>query len=180
MGIFSKDEKNDAPQSGDSPAEGEEEIDYENLEDYTVKELKEIADEKDIDIPSGSLKADIVEIIQKAAPDEQDVEEGGAEEEEGELDEEEIEEAVDDGIHQGEVEWFDIRKGFGFINVDGLEEDAFIHYSEIEKASEAFKKLQEGERVEFKINHPAGKGPEATDLKRLDAPAEGNEIGTFL
>ena len=43
----------------------EEEIDYENLEDYTVDELKSIADENDISIPSRALKADIIEIIQK-------------------------------------------------------------------------------------------------------------------
>jgi DNA topoisomerase VI B subunit len=41
------------------------EVDYENLEDYTVKELKSIADDKDISIPSSALKADIIEIIQK-------------------------------------------------------------------------------------------------------------------
>jgi len=43
----------------------EEEIDYHNLDDYTVKELKSIADDKDISIPSRALKADIIEIIQK-------------------------------------------------------------------------------------------------------------------
>ncbi|TFF90269.1 MAG: hypothetical protein EU548_03860 [Promethearchaeota archaeon] len=41
------------------------EIDYENLKQYTVKELRDIAKEKGITIPSGSRKADIITEIQK-------------------------------------------------------------------------------------------------------------------
>lgn len=41
------------------------EIDYENLKQYTVKELRDIAGEKNISIPSGSRKADIIRIIKK-------------------------------------------------------------------------------------------------------------------
>ncbi len=46
-------------------AKGSEEIDYENLGQYTVKELRDIAKEKDISIPSGSRKDDIITEIQK-------------------------------------------------------------------------------------------------------------------
>jgi DNA topoisomerase VI B subunit len=41
-------------------------IDVENLEDYTVKELKGIADKKDVDLPSRARKAEIIETIQIA------------------------------------------------------------------------------------------------------------------
>lgn len=46
----------------------------------------------------------------------------------------------------GNVKWFDDQKGFGFIDA-GMDEDVFIHFSEINQ--EGFKKLDEGDRVEF-------------------------------
>ncbi|TFF97295.1 MAG: hypothetical protein EU541_08415 [Promethearchaeota archaeon] len=52
------DEKKEEPKKS-------EEIDYENLEQYTVKELRDIAKDKDISIPSGSRKDDIITTIQK-------------------------------------------------------------------------------------------------------------------
>lgn len=46
----------------------------------------------------------------------------------------------------GTVKWFNEEKGFGFItSEDG--KDYFIHFSAIE--AEGFKKLSEGETVEF-------------------------------
>lgn len=46
-------------------AKKEEAIDFENLGQYTVKELRDIAKDKNITIPSGSRKADIITLIQK-------------------------------------------------------------------------------------------------------------------
>lgn len=45
--------------------EEQKEIDYKKLEQYTVRKLRSIAKKNDISIPSGSNKADIIEIIQK-------------------------------------------------------------------------------------------------------------------
>ena len=49
---------------------------------------------------------------------------------------------------QGRVKWFDARKGYGFIQREG-EEDIFVHYTAIEM--EGYKKLEDGEAVEFEV-----------------------------
>ena len=49
---------------------------------------------------------------------------------------------------QGQVKWFDSRKGFGFIELEG-QKDIFVHFSEIQ--SEGYKSLRDGEKVEFEI-----------------------------
>ena len=64
---------------------------------------------------------------------------------------------------QGNVKWFDSRKGFGFIQrEDGS--DIFVHFSAIE--SEGFRTLQDGEKVEFAVED-GPKGPTAADVKRV-------------
>lgn len=60
----------------------------------------------------------------------------------------------------GTVKWFNERKGFGFIEQeDGP--DVFAHYSAI--ASEGFKTLSEGQKVEFTIAQ-GQKGPQAENI----------------
>ena len=44
-------------------------------------------------------------------------------------------------------EWFDVRKGFGFIEME-VGEDIFVHF---QLSSEGFKRLEQGENVEFDI-----------------------------
>jgi len=48
----------------------------------------------------------------------------------------------------GKVKWFDIRKGWGFIEQDSGE-DVFVHYSSIQ--GDGFRKLTDGDPVEFEI-----------------------------
>jgi CspA family cold shock protein len=49
---------------------------------------------------------------------------------------------------KGTVKWFDVKKGFGFIEQeDGSE--VFVHYSNISGSS--FKVLEDGESVEFEV-----------------------------
>lgn len=65
---------------------------------------------------------------------------------------------------QGFVKWFDIRKGYGFISIEGQEDDIFVHFSNIEM--EGFKKLEMGDTVEFDLkNSEKDKGPEALNVK---------------
>jgi len=49
---------------------------------------------------------------------------------------------------KGTVKWFDIKRGFGFIQQeDG--NDVFVHYSNI--TGNGFKVLEDGESVEFEV-----------------------------
>ena len=50
---------------------------------------------------------------------------------------------------QGKVKWFDNKKGYGFIEQDGVEEDIFVHHTAIQ--GEGFKTLSQGEDVEFEL-----------------------------
>ena len=47
---------------------------------------------------------------------------------------------------QGNVKWFDAKKGYGFITVEG-QKDIFVHFSAIQ--GEGYRTLNEGQAVEF-------------------------------
>ena len=64
---------------------------------------------------------------------------------------------------QGIVKWFNAGKGYGFITREGGE-DVFVHHSELQ--SEGYRSLDEGQRVEFSIEHTA-KGLQATHVVSL-------------
>ena len=49
----------------------------------------------------------------------------------------------------GKVKWFNADKGYGFITTDAGQ-DLFVHYSEIQTSG--FRTLEEGAKVNFKIN----------------------------
>lgn len=51
-------------------------------------------------------------------------------------------------IVTGKVKWFNNEKGYGFIEVENLE-DIFVHYSAILK--DGYKTLKEGDIVDFKL-----------------------------
>lgn len=68
----------------------------------------------------------------------------------------------------GHVKWFDNRKGFGFVRTDGVDEDIFIHYSNI--AQDGFKCLQDGEPVEFELSD-GDKGYHALNVRRILEPS---------
>ena len=54
------------------------------------------------------------------------------------------------GPATGTVKWFDPRKGFGFIVPERGGRDVFVHQSEIQV--DGFRRLSEGQRVEFELN----------------------------
>ncbi len=63
----------------------------------------------------------------------------------------------------GTVKWFNESKGFGFIEQESGP-DVFAHFSAI--ASDGFKTLSEGQRVEFRVAEGA-KGPQAENIVAL-------------
>ncbi|HWH97433.1 MAG TPA: cold-shock protein [Pseudolysinimonas sp.] len=63
---------------------------------------------------------------------------------------------------QGTVKWFNAEKGFGFITVEGQDDDVFVHYSAIDMTG--FKVLDEGQTVTFEIG-TGPKGPQAESVR---------------
>lgn len=63
---------------------------------------------------------------------------------------------------QGTVKWFNAEKGYGFITVDGVDTDVFVHWSAIQM--EGYRALEEGQRVEFEIGE-GQKGPQAEEVR---------------
>ncbi|HKJ46899.1 MAG TPA: cold-shock protein [Balneolales bacterium] len=64
----------------------------------------------------------------------------------------------------GTVKWFNEEKGYGFISRD-QGDDIFVHYSEIE--ADGFRKLDEGQRVEFTVGQ-GQKGLQAQEVVVVD------------
>ncbi len=60
----------------------------------------------------------------------------------------------------GTVKWFNAEKGYGFITNDEGG-DVFVHFSEIQV--DGFKKLEEGQRVEFELVE-GEKGPQSANV----------------
>ena len=66
-------------------------------------------------------------------------------------------------MSQGTVKWFNPRKGYGFIHVDGSDNDVFVHANEVTGAG--FRnELSENQRVEFEIAQ-GKKGPMAKNVR---------------
>jgi cold shock protein len=62
---------------------------------------------------------------------------------------------------EGQVKWFNEKKGYGFIQQDEGQ-DLFVHYTAIQ--SDGFKTLTEGQRVRFEIEETS-KGPKAKNVQ---------------
>ena len=66
---------------------------------------------------------------------------------------------------KGTVKWFNGKKGFGFIEREDKEKDAFVHASAVKAAGMRF--LNEGDKLEFELED-GPKGPSAVNLKKID------------
>ncbi|MEZ5987833.1 MAG: cold shock domain-containing protein [Planctomycetota bacterium] len=67
----------------------------------------------------------------------------------------------------GTVKWFDNRKGFGFLRTEGVDEDIFVHYSNV--VGDGFRCLRDGETVEFVLEQ-GDKGFHALEVRKQDQP----------
>ena len=63
----------------------------------------------------------------------------------------------------GRVKWFNVEKGFGFIETEGSP-DVFAHFSAIQGSG--FKKLNEGDEVEFEVEEGQRQGPAGQEHRR--------------
>ena len=64
---------------------------------------------------------------------------------------------------KGTVKWFNSKKGFGFIEREDKEKDAFVHASAVKAAG--MRHLSEGDKLEFTLED-GPKGPSAVNLKK--------------
>ncbi|VEU81177.1 cold-shock protein [Haploplasma axanthum] len=67
-------------------------------------------------------------------------------------------------MNSGKVKFFNADKGFGFIVVDGTNEEIFVHFSGI--ATDGYKTLNEGQEVSFDIVN-GQRGKQASNVKPL-------------
>ena len=65
---------------------------------------------------------------------------------------------------KGTVKWFDVKKGFGFIQQEDSN-DVFVHYSNI--SGNGFKVLEDGESVEFEVVE-GNKGLQAQNVVKAE------------
>jgi len=68
----------------------------------------------------------------------------------------------------GEVLWFDPKRGYGFIGWEQLglqQKDLFVHFSDV--LCEGFKTLYKGQKVTFGVGVNKHGTPKATEVKTL-------------
>ena len=66
----------------------------------------------------------------------------------------------------GKIKWFNMKKGYGFIEPENGEKDVFIHASAVKAAG--FRYLSEGDKISFDLED-GPKGPNATNLKKIES-----------
>jgi len=66
-------------------------------------------------------------------------------------------------MEKGTVKWFNVTKGYGFITRENGQ-DVFVHFKAIN--GEGYKKLDEGDQVEFDVEDGA-KGPQAANVTKV-------------
>jgi CspA family cold shock protein len=69
---------------------------------------------------------------------------------------------MDEQQETGTVKWFDVRKGYGFIQRDNGS-DIFVHVNDM--ADPSARALEDGERVSFVVGQ-GRKGPAAQNVQR--------------
>jgi cold shock protein len=66
-------------------------------------------------------------------------------------------------VATGTVKWFNVAKGYGFIQPDGGGRDVFVHISAVEKAG--YTSLADGAKVSFDV--VANRGKESAENLKI-------------
>ena len=68
-------------------------------------------------------------------------------------------------MSQGKVKWFNVQKGFGFIQPDDGSKDVFVHISAVERSGMGT--LNEGQKISFDLEKGQQGKSSAVNLKRV-------------
>jgi cold shock protein len=68
-------------------------------------------------------------------------------------------------MSMGTVKWFNVQKGFGFIQPDDGSKDVFVHISALERAG--LNALKEGQKVSFDLVADRRTGKSSADNLRV-------------
>lgn len=71
---------------------------------------------------------------------------------------------------QGKVKWFDAKLGYGFIKSEEVDNDIYVHFSEI--VMDGFKSLDEGDIVNFDYDPEMKKALNVYVVKKSDVVKE--------
>ena len=66
---------------------------------------------------------------------------------------------------QGQVKWFSSEKGYGFISCKDVENDIYVHFSDIQMRG--YRTLEENDVVEFEYDEEMKK---AVNVLKISAP----------
>ncbi len=72
----------------------------------------------------------------------------------------------------GTVKWFNVKKGFGFIQNAADERDIFVHYTAI--VGDGFRILRDGESVEYELAD-SDRGPQAVNVRRPSVSSDSTD-----
>ena len=70
------------------------------------------------------------------------------------------------GTGQGKVKFFNTQKGFGFIQRDDGQPDAFVHISAVERAG--MRDLREGQKISYELTQDKRSGKMSADQLRAE------------
>ena len=67
---------------------------------------------------------------------------------------------------EGTVKWFNVEKGFGFIQPNDGSKDVFVHFRQVNRSGYGRVSLAEGQKVTYELGE-GPKGPQAENVTAL-------------
>lgn len=68
---------------------------------------------------------------------------------------------------RGKVKWFNVSKGFGFLNCEKVKDDVMVHFSEVQVTIAGTRNLFEGQTVDFNLVYNPEKGYSAQNVRLI-------------